>query len=119
MKECAYETNLMSITYRHTQDERLGTHLQQYQIMPVMHAYALGNTANFSVPGSGKTWMAYSTFFLLKHKPVTEEDRVDKLLVIGPLSSFVPWETEYRRNNSKKTKPAKDFRKHYRAFQNI
>ena len=72
-----------------------GIHLQQYQIMPAMHAYAIGNAANFSVPGSGKTWMAYSTFFLLKHKPRTEDDRVDKLLVIGPISSFVPWETEY------------------------
>ena len=76
--------------------------LQQYQIMPVIHAYTLGNTANFSVPGSGKTWMAYSTFFLLKHKPHTEEDRVDKLLVIGPISSFVPWETEYEEITGKK-----------------
>lgn len=76
--------------------------LQQYQIMPVMHAYTLGNTANFSVPGSGKTWMAYSTFFLLKHKPHAEEDRVDKLLVIGPISSFVPWETEYEEITGKK-----------------
>ena len=72
-----------------------GIRLQPYQIMPVMHAYAIGNAANFSVPGSGKTWMAYSTFFLLKHRPRTEDDRVDKLLVIGPISSFVPWETEY------------------------
>ena len=37
--------------------------LQQYQIMPVMHAYTLGNTANFSVPGSGKTWMALFHIF--------------------------------------------------------
>ena len=43
-----------------------GIHLQRYQIMPVMHAHTVGNAANFSVPGSGKTWMAYSTFFLLK-----------------------------------------------------
>ena len=79
-----------------------GIHLQQYQIVSVMHAYAIGNAANFSVPGSGKTWMAYSTFFLLKHRPGTEDDRVDKLLVIGPISSFVPWETEYEEMTGKK-----------------
>ena len=70
--------------------------LKPYQIMPVRHALALGNVANFSVPGSGKTWMAYSSYFLLKYSPKTEEDAVKKLLVIGPLSSFRPWETEYR-----------------------
>ena len=79
-----------------------GIHLQRYQIMPVMHAHTIGNAANFSVPGSGKTWMAYSTFFLLKHRPRIEEDRVDKLLVIGPISSFVPWETEYEEMTGEK-----------------
>lgn len=73
-----------------------GKCLKPYQIMPVRHAVALGNTANFSVPGSGKTWMAYSAYLLLKHRPKLEADRVDKLLIIGPLSSFRPWETEYR-----------------------
>ena len=94
--------NEQSITHIDIPRMKEGTHLQQYQIMPVIHAYTLGNTANFSVPGSGKTWMAYSTFFLLKHKPVTEEDRVDKMLVIGPISSFVPWETEYKEITAKK-----------------
>ena len=79
-----------------------GSQLQQYQMMPVIHAHAIGNVANFSVPGSGKTWMAYSTFFLLKHRPRNEDDRVDKLMVIGPLSSFVPWETEYEEITGKK-----------------
>ena len=73
-----------------------GKCLKPYQVMPVRHAVALGNAANFSVPGSGKTWMAYSAYLLLKHRPKLEADRVDKLLIIGPLSSFRPWETEYR-----------------------
>ena len=62
--------------------------LKPYQVVSVRHALALGNTANFSVPGSGKTWMAYSTYLLLKHRPESESDKVDKLLIIGPLSSF-------------------------------
>ncbi len=65
--------------------------LKWYQKMPVQHAVTLGNTANFSVPGSGKTWMGYSTFFKLKY----EKDVVDKLLVVSPLAAFRPWETEY------------------------
>ena len=68
-----------------------GISLKWYQRMPVMHAVMLGNSANFSVPGSGKTWMGYSTFFKLKH----EKNKVDKLLIVAPIVAFRPWETEY------------------------
>ena len=68
-----------------------GKSLKWYQKMPVEHAVMLGNSANFSVPGSGKTWMGYSTFFKLKHK----EKKIDKLLIVAPLAAFRPWETEY------------------------
>ena len=37
--------------------------LKWYQKLAVLHGITIGNSANFSVPGSGKTWMAYSTFF--------------------------------------------------------
>ena len=40
------------------------TSLLPHQIMPICHAHALGNSANFSVPGGGKTWMAYALYFL-------------------------------------------------------
>ena len=73
--------------------------LKNYQLMPVMHAFKLGNVANFSVPGSGKTWMAYSTYFLNK-----QQEYVNKLLIIGPLSSFKPWEFEYENMTGKKPK---------------
>jgi len=68
-----------------------GIELKWYQRMPVKHAVTLENSANFSVPGSGKTWMAYSTFFMLKEKNI-----VNKLLVIAPLAAFKPWEIEYK-----------------------
>ncbi len=71
--------------------------LKPYQIMPVIHGARLGSVANFSVPGSGKTWMAYATYFLLKDK-----GEVEKLLVVGPLSSFRPWENEYYEMTSQK-----------------
>lgn len=65
--------------------------LKWYQKMPVTHAVMLGNSANFSVPGSGKTWMGYSTFFKLKH----DKKKIDKLLIVVPVVAFRPWETEY------------------------
>ena len=72
--------------------------LKWYQKMPIIHAITLGNSANFSVPGSGKTWMAYSTFFKFKF-----EKKIDKLLVVAPLAAFKPWETEYEDMTGKKT----------------
>ena len=66
------------------------SNLMWFQTVPVKHAITLGNSANFSVPGSGKTWMAYSTYFSLKKR-----GDVNKLLVVCPLSAFKPWETEY------------------------
>ena len=68
-----------------------GAKLEWYQKLGVLHALSIGNSANFSVPGSGKTWMAYSTFFKMKD----EQKIVNKLLIIGPKVSFRPWEREY------------------------
>ena len=66
--------------------------LHPFQIKPVLHGLKLGNSANFSVPGSGKTWMSYATYFCLK-----AEGHVNKLLVICPQAGMQVWEEEYRR----------------------
>jgi SNF2 family DNA or RNA helicase len=68
--------------------------LKDFQIKPVMHALRAVNSANFSVPGSGKTWMAYATYFLAKERQ--EAPNVNKLLVVCPLSAFQVWEGEYK-----------------------
>lgn len=64
--------------------------LKQYQLLPVQHMIEVPNTANFSIPGSGKTTMTYAAYDVLKSRSV-----VDKLFVVGPLSSFKPWEEEF------------------------
>lgn len=74
--------------------------LKWYQKMPVMHAVTLGNSANFSVSGSGKTWMGYSAFLKLKY----ETSEIDKLLIVAPLVAFRPWETEYAAMTGKRSK---------------
>ena len=67
--------------------------LKWYQKLSVLHTLCIGNSANFSVPGSGKTWMAYSSFFKMKD----EQDIVDKLLIIGPKVAYTAWVKEYEK----------------------
>lgn len=64
--------------------------LKEHQIKSAYHHYLLGNSANFSVPGSGKT----STILTVCEK-FKQEGRVDSIFVVGPLSSFLAWKNEY------------------------
>ena len=49
-------------------------------------------SANYSVPGAGKTTIVYGAFAYLNSKQVNE---VDKLIVIGPKNSFKSWKDEF------------------------
>lgn len=62
-----------------------------HQQTAVRHALTIRHAANFSVPGSGKTTSALSVYAILKKQKI-----VEKLLVIGPASSFAPWENEFK-----------------------
>lgn len=64
--------------------------LMEYQKESVEHMMTLGNAANFSVPGSGKTTITYAAI-----SRWLEDNTVEKILVIGPTASFLPWEEEY------------------------
>jgi SNF2 family DNA or RNA helicase len=68
--------------------------LMNYQRKPVLHALAAVNSANFSVPGAGKTWMAYATYFLAKERQ--NNPQVNRLLVVCPKPAFQVWEGEYK-----------------------
>jgi len=63
--------------------------LKPYQEKGLAHLLQVKHGANFSVPGSGKTTMAYAYFDKLK-----QEGIVDRIFVVGPFSSFSPWEEE-------------------------
>lgn len=63
--------------------------IKPYQTKSIAHMLEVQHAANFSVPGSGKTLMTYAAYDILKNK-----GEIDGLLVIGPLSSFAPWEDE-------------------------
>ena len=81
--------------------------LYDKQLLAAFHLSFSHNACNFSVPGAGKTSVVYGAYTYLNNLPKDHPDYVNKLLIIGPLSSFGPWEDEYkecfdRKANSKR-----------------
>ena len=70
--------------------------LYPLQLLSAYHMAFAQNACNFSVPGAGKTSVVYGAYTYLKNLPEDNPKHVDKLLIVGPLSSFGPWETEYK-----------------------
>ena len=69
--------------------------MYKYQLLSAYHLAFSQNSCNFSVPGSGKTSIVYGAFSYLNSLGIDSSKYVDKILVIGPYSSFDPWEEEY------------------------
>lgn len=69
--------------------------LYPLQLLSSFHLAFSQNSCNFSVPGSGKTSIVYGAYSYLKSLQDDNPKKVDKLLVVGPLSSFGPWENEF------------------------
>lgn len=69
--------------------------LYQLQMLSAYHMAFAQNACNFSVPGAGKTSVVYGAYAYLRNLPKYDPKHVDKILIIGPLSSFGPWESEF------------------------
>lgn len=72
--------------------DRIPRKLKSHQFKAAYHQYLVKNSANFSVPGSGKTSVVLSIYELLK-----SENKVNILFVIGPAACFGPWRTEFEK----------------------
>jgi len=70
--------------------------LYDKQMLAAFHLAFAHNACNFSVPGAGKTSVVYGAYAYLNNLPKNHPGHVNKLLIIGPLSSFGPWENEYQ-----------------------
>jgi hypothetical protein len=81
--------------YQKVLKKELKRTLYPLQLLSSFHMAFSQNSCNFAVPGAGKTSIVYGAYAYLKSLPPTDPKHVDKLLVIGPLSSFAPWENEY------------------------
>ncbi len=64
--------------------------LKPFQVLSAYHLAFSHNACNFSVPGAGKTSTVLAAYAFL-----VNNDEIDKLLVIGPLASFLAWKKEY------------------------
>lgn len=65
--------------------------LKDHQIKAALHLLFVGNGANFSVPGSGKTTVVLSVYQWLKN-----QGKIDALFIVGPPSCFGPWRHEFK-----------------------
>lgn len=68
------------------QNSRFKRDLRQFQLRDLGKLLALSNGANFSVPGAGKTTVTYALY-----EAERIAGRVERLLVIAPLSAFDAW----------------------------
>lgn len=64
--------------------------LYEHQLKAAYHMAFSLNSCNFSVPGSGKTTIVYAAYAYLKTL-----GKIDKLFIVGPLSSTMAWKNEY------------------------
>ena len=74
------------------QRSRFARALKDFQVRDLSRLAALYHGANFSVPGAGKTCVAYAVY-----EASRVSDRVDRLLVVAPLSAFDSWLEEASR----------------------
>ena len=77
-------------SYRAVIDSQMVRKLREKQAWDSFFMFAMRKSANFSVPGSGKTSSVYGVFSFLSYKGL-----VDKIVMIGPRSSFISWKDEF------------------------
>lgn len=68
---------------------RFQRELRPFQVRDLGRLLSLANGANFSVPGAGKTAVAYAVY-----EAERAAGRVEQMLVVAPLSAFDAWTTE-------------------------
>lgn len=64
--------------------------LKPFQILSAYHLAFAHNACNFSVPGAGKTSTVLASYAYLSNN-----NEINKLMVVGPLASFLAWKKEF------------------------
>ena len=77
-------------------EKMLSRDLYTLQKLSAFHMAFSQNSCNFAVPWAWKTSIVYGAYIYLKNLPKDDPRHIDKILVIWPLSSFAPWENEYK-----------------------
>lgn len=69
--------------------------LRDKQMWSAFYMQQMKKSANFSVPGAGKTSMIYGVFAYLNSPSI---NAVDRIVMIGPKNSFLAWKLEFAEN---------------------
>ena len=75
--------------------------LRPKQMWDAFHIVSMIRSANFSVPGAGKTSIVYGAFAYLNR---IDDCQVNKIIMIGPRNSFMSWKDEFKENFGLKKK---------------
>ncbi len=81
--------------FRETIQSLVQRPLKDKQILAAYHIVQLKRSMNFSVPGSGKTAAILGAYEYLCSKNTEESDRIERILVLGPLNCFKAWKEEF------------------------
>lgn len=68
--------------------------LREKQMWDAFFIKAMKKSANYSVPGAGKTSIVYGAFSYLSS---SEINRIDRIVMIGPKNSFKSWKDEFKK----------------------
>lgn len=78
------------LAFKEIVDSKMERQLRDKQMQDAFFMCTMKKSANFSVPGSGKTSSALAVYAYLKHM-----DIVDKIVMIGPKNAFGSWMDEF------------------------
>ena len=82
-------------------NQELERKLREPQMWDAFHIVSMIKSANFSVPGAGKTSIVYGAYAYLSSKEINQ---IDKIIMIGPKNSFLAWKDEFTENFGSKRK---------------
>lgn len=75
-------------------NSELERELKEPQMWDAFHAVNMVAACNFSVPGTGKTTIAYGSYGYLSSKE--NDSKIKRIVMIGPKNSFMAWKNEFK-----------------------
>ncbi len=75
-------------------NNEMSRNLYESQMWEAFFITKMKKSANFSVPGAGKTSIVYGSFAYLNSNTIKQ---INKLIVIGPKNSFKAWKDEFKK----------------------
>lgn len=92
--------------------------LKPEQMHNAFFHYEMISSADYSVPGTGKTYISYGLFAYLSSKKIKQ--KCDRLVVFGPINCFLAWKDEGKNIFGKKRNLSFfDIREHKNDYEQV